>query len=150
VHIRSGYAWRRRARDFRTPFRAQLNPHVRHVPFPPAIDNGVGERARDAAARALEAVDAALAAPSGDDLGAVLVEPIQGRGGIVVPHPSFLPGLREICTRRDRLLIVDEILTGLGRTGRWFARRRTWCQSVVRRQGLGGSLPLSAASARRP
>ncbi|MEN8162378.1 MAG: aminotransferase class III-fold pyridoxal phosphate-dependent enzyme, partial [Myxococcota bacterium] len=48
----------------------------------------------------------------------MFVEPILGRGGVVMPHATFLPGLREICTRRQRLLVADEIFTGLGRTGR--------------------------------
>jgi len=125
--------------DFRAPFSNQLNPYVRHVPFP------AGDGAA-AAMRALEHVDATLAAAAGDDLGAVLVEPIQGRAGIVVPDPSFLPGLREICTRRGRLLIVDEILTGLGRTGHWFQcdAARVVPDLLCVGKALAGGLPLSA------
>jgi len=125
--------------DFRAPFRAQLNPHVVHIPFPQ-------DDTLEAAQRALEAVDAALGAPAGQVLGAVLAEPIQGRGGIRVPHLEFLRGLREICTRRGRLLILDEILTGLGRTGRWFACEHAGVVPDVLCVGkvLGGGLPLSA------
>jgi 4-aminobutyrate aminotransferase-like enzyme len=53
--------------------------------------------------------------------GAVLIEPVQGRGGIRLPHPEFLPFLRKICDEYSALLILDEIYTGFGRTGRWFA-----------------------------
>jgi 4-aminobutyrate aminotransferase-like enzyme len=122
--------------DFRAPFRAQLNPHVVHVPYP---TSGL-----DSAAAALDRVDAALAANV--QLGGVLVEPVLGRGGIVVPHPSFLAGLREICTRRGRLLICDEVLTGLGRTGRWFACEHSGVVPDLLCAGkvLGGGLPLSA------
>jgi 4-aminobutyrate aminotransferase-like enzyme len=122
--------------DFRAPFRAQLNPHVVHVPYPAS--------GRDAAAAALDRVDAALAANI--QIGCVLVEPVLGRGGIVVPHPSFLAGLREICTRRGRLLICDEVLTGLGRTGRWFACEHAGVVPDLLCAGkvLGGGLPLSA------
>jgi ornithine--oxo-acid transaminase len=52
---------------------------------------------------------------------AVLVEPIQGEAGVIVPPPGFMAGLREICTRENVLLMADEIQTGLGRTGRMFA-----------------------------
>ena len=126
---------------FRAPFRAQLNPHVSHVPFP---DRDAEAGAESSPAVALERVDAVLAAD--DDIGAVFVEPIQGRGGIVVPHASFLPGLREICSRRDRLLVLDEVLTGLGRTGRWFACQHENVQPDLLCVGksLAGGMPLSA------
>jgi 4-aminobutyrate aminotransferase-like enzyme len=122
--------------EFRAPFAAQLNPHVMHVPFPAA--------GASAAAAALERADAALAAR--DDLGCVLVEPVQGRGGIRIPDPSFVAGLREMCTRRHRLLVVDEILTGLGRCGRWFACEYSQVVPDLLCIGkvLGGGLPLSA------
>src|SRR5271170_4124421 len=51
---------------------------------------------------------------------AAMVEPIQGEGGVVVPHPEYLPRLRDLCDRRKLLLIVDEVQTGMGRTGRMF------------------------------
>jgi 4-aminobutyrate aminotransferase-like enzyme len=137
--------------DFRAPFAAQLNPHVRFVPFP--APRRVAPGATDAAqvaAYALEQVDALLASPAGDACGAVLVEPVQGRAGIVVPHPSFLRGLREICTRRNRLLVADEILTGLGRTGRWFACEHSDVVPDLLCVGksLAGGLPLSVCLGR--
>jgi predicted acetylornithine/succinylornithine family transaminase len=64
----------------------------------------------DAVARAID-----------DQTAAVLVEPIQGEGGVNVPDPDYLPGLRELCDDRDVLLMLDEVQTGMGRTGRWFA-----------------------------
>ncbi len=62
-----------------------------------------------------------IAAGSSATIGAVLVEPIQGRGGERVPPDGFLAGLRELCDAEGWLLIADEIYTGMGRTGRWFA-----------------------------
>jgi predicted acetylornithine/succinylornithine family transaminase len=65
----------------------------------------------------LEAVSRVL----DDQTAAVLVEPIQGEGGINIPSPDYLPGLRKLCDERGVLLILDEVQTGMGRTGEWFA-----------------------------
>lgn len=65
----------------------------------------------------LEAARAAI----DDHTAAVLVEPIQGEGGIQIPAPEFLPGLRRLCDQRGALLMLDEVQTGMGRTGNWFA-----------------------------
>lgn len=64
---------------------------------------------------------AAMRAAIDDKTVAVIVEPIQGEGGVIVPGDDYLPGLRNLCDERDLLLIVDEVWTGCGRTGRWFA-----------------------------
>jgi predicted acetylornithine/succinylornithine family transaminase len=56
---------------------------------------------------------------------AVLVEPVQGEGGIKIPSPNYLPGLRELCDRSGALLILDEVQTGMGRTGEWFGYQHT-------------------------
>jgi acetylornithine/succinyldiaminopimelate/putrescine aminotransferase len=63
----------------------------------------------------------AVAARVDDQTCAILVEPIQGEGGIRIPPPEFLPGLREICDEHGLLLMFDEVQTGCGRTGHWFA-----------------------------
>ena len=82
---------------FRGPFEDQLAGVTRRVPF------------------------GSLDLPDDAEIGAVLVEPIQGRGGKVLPPPGFLAGLRTWCDERGALLIFDEIYTGFHRTGRWFA-----------------------------
>jgi 4-aminobutyrate aminotransferase-like enzyme len=76
----------------------------------------------------------------------VLVEPVQGRGGIRIPDPEFLPLLREMCDRHHALLVVDEIFTGFGRTGRWFAceRTNTIPDLICLGKALTGGFPLSA------
>jgi predicted acetylornithine/succinylornithine family transaminase len=56
-----------------------------------------------------------------DTTAAVLVEPVQGEGGINIPSPAYLPGLRKLCDERGALLVLDEVQSGMGRTGRWFA-----------------------------
>jgi predicted acetylornithine/succinylornithine family transaminase len=63
----------------------------------------------------------AVAAAIDDQTAAVLVEPIQGEGGVNIPDAGYLPGLRRLCNERGALLILDEVQTGMGRTGRWFA-----------------------------
>ncbi len=88
-----------------------------------------------------------LAAAIGENTCAVMIEPIQGEAGIVVPPPGFLQAARRLCDERRVLLIVDEIQSGLARTGRWFAFQH----EGVRPDGLivgkalgGGLLPVSA------
>src|SRR6516162_4696321 len=70
---------------------------------------------------AAEAVEKAIVAEGADTVAAVIAEPVMGAGGVIVPPPSYFPRLREICDRHDVLLIADEVITGFGRTGRWFA-----------------------------
>jgi len=82
--------------------------------------------------------------------GAILVEPIQGRGGINIPPPEFLPLLRRLCDERGALLILDEIYTGFGRTGRWFACEHSGVvpDLICLGKALTGGFPLSACVGR--
>src|SRR5438105_4330476 len=66
-------------------------------------------------------VEKAILAEGPDTVAAVIAEPVMGAGGVIVPPPSYFPRLREICDRHDVLLIADEVITGFGRTGKWFA-----------------------------
>lgn len=79
-------------------------------------------------------------------IGAVLAEPVQGRAGIRIPPPTFLPLLRRVCDRHGALLVLDEIFTGFGRTGRWFACEHTETipDLICLGKGLTGGFPLSA------
>src|SRR5499433_718411 len=70
---------------------------------------------------AAEAVEDAILAEGPDTVAAVIAEPVMGAGGVIVPPPSYFPRLREICDKHQVLLIADEVITGFGRTGRWFA-----------------------------
>lgn len=124
-------------RAFREPFAAALSPHVVFAPYPS------GPRADVSAA--LAAVRAAWDA-SPEAIGAVLVEPALGRGGVVVPPDGFLSGLAALAAERGALYVADEIYTGLGRTG---ARWRTVAAGVVPDllcvgKALGGGMPVSA------
>jgi len=83
---------------------------------------------------------------------AVLVEPIQGEGGVRVASPEFLSGLRRLCTERKLLLILDEIQTGMGRTGKWFAHQHAGVvpDVMLLAKTLGGGFPIGAVIAARP
>lgn len=111
---------------YRQPFEPLL-PGVRHVPFNDA---------------------AAMAETIGPDTAAVLVEIVQGEGGVRLGSPAYFRELRRLCTGRGALLIVDEVQTGLGRTGRWLA-----CDHVglvpdllCLGKALGGGLPMGAVA----
>jgi len=81
---------------------------------------------------------------------AVLVEPITGEGGVRVPAPDYLAELRGLCDRHGWLLMLDEIQTGMGRTGQWFAHQDTGIQPDVMTlaKGLGNGVPIGACLAR--
>ena len=90
----------------------------------------------------LAAVEAAI----GPQTAGVLVEPIQGEGGIRVPAPEFLRGLRALCDARGILLVMDEVQTGMGRTGRLFAHELVGVTPdiLATAKGIGGGFPLGA------
>ncbi len=122
---------------FRAPFESMLNPNSVRVDYP-------APHATDADA-ALTGLEHALRA--GHDLGAVILEPIQGRGGNVVPPDGFLRGVRSLCDDHGVVMILDEIYTGFGRTGRMFACEAEGVTPDVMCVGkaMGGGFPLSAA-----
>ena len=88
----------------------------------------------------IEAFEAAM----GDDVCGVLLEPIQGEGGVHVPADGYLQRVRELCDKHDALLIFDEIQTGVGRTGAWFEYMNTGVKPDVLTfaKGIGGGFPM--------
>ncbi len=116
--------------DFRTEFRGRLAGRTSFVPY------GDAEAARRAARES--------------DAGAILFEPIQGRGGLRFPPSGFVAALREIADEVGALLIADEVYTGMGRTGRWLACEHEGVvpDVVALGKALGGGLPLSACVGR--
>ena len=91
-----------------------------------------------------------VAAAIDDQTAAVLVEPVQGEGGINIPSAGYLPGLRRLCDERGALLILDEVQTGLGRTGRWFAYQTSGITPDILTcaKGLAGGLAAGVMIAR--
>jgi acetylornithine/N-succinyldiaminopimelate aminotransferase len=91
----------------------------------------------------------ALAEAVSDRTAMVILEPIQGEAGVVVPPPGYLAAAREITTRHGALLTLDEVQTGVGRTGHWFAHQADGVTPdvVTLAKGLGGGLPIGACIA---
>jgi 4-aminobutyrate aminotransferase len=85
-----------------------------------------------------------------DELAAIFVEPIQGEGGYIVPPPEFLPGLRQICDLHGVLLVLDEVQSGMGRTGKMFASEHWGVAGdiVCLAKGIANGLPLGAIVAK--
>jgi 4-aminobutyrate aminotransferase-like enzyme len=123
---------------FRGPFRSQLREFGHFARFPqaqndlPALETSVRRIFRR------------------EKIGAVLVEPIQARGGINVPPLEFLPLLRKLCDEYGAMLILDEIYTGFGRTGKWFACEHSGVipDLICLGKALTGGFPLSACVGR--
>jgi 4-aminobutyrate aminotransferase-like enzyme len=118
--------------DFRAAFIRQLKNFATHLPYgcPPSdVEKSIARAA----------------------VGGVLLEPLQGRGGIVAPPPGWLRTISEICSRRNVILILDEIFTGWGRTGELFACTADGVVPDILCVGkaLGGGLPISACVAGR-
>jgi 4-aminobutyrate aminotransferase-like enzyme len=137
---------------FRSPFRLQLGEFGQFVPFPvePWPVKGKSESQRSDASQKgieLDALELKLRrALSRGNVGAILVEPIQVRGGINIPPPGFLPMLRKVCDEHSVPLILDEIYTGFGRTGEWFAceHSKVIPDLICLGKALTGGFPLSA------
>jgi acetylornithine/N-succinyldiaminopimelate aminotransferase len=93
--------------------------------------------------------DAALRAAVGPDTAAIFLEPIQGEAGVVLPPEGYLAEARRIATAAGALLVLDEVQTGIGRTGAWFAHQREGVDPDVLTlaKGLGGGLPIGACLA---
>ncbi len=99
---------------------------------------------------------AALETAMGDDVAAVFIEPIQGEAGVILPPPGFLAAARELTTRHGALLVLDEVQSGMGRTGKWFAFQHDHIGGgivpdvVTVAKGLGGGFPVGALVAFGP
>jgi 4-aminobutyrate aminotransferase-like enzyme len=124
--------------SYRAPFAEQLNPKVAFVEYP--NEESRLEPALDAARRELER----------GDKGAVVLEPILGRGGVYVPPAGFVERLAALCREHAAVFIADEVWTGLGRSGQWLFSHAQGARPdiVCLGKGLGGGLPVSACIGR--
>jgi 4-aminobutyrate aminotransferase/(S)-3-amino-2-methylpropionate transaminase len=132
------------------PYKHRFGPFasdVHRVPMSYPFRDEPGLSGAAAAARAIAIIEAQVGAAN---VAAVLIEPIQGEGGFVVPAEGFLPALAEWCRRTGALFVADEIQTGFCRTGDWFA-----CEAegvvpdlVTTAKGIAGGLPLAGLTGR--
>jgi 4-aminobutyrate aminotransferase len=118
-------------------------------PFPYAFHLGMSEA--QASAYALEQLEYLLVSQTAPkDTAAILIESVMGEGGYIVPPVSFMKGLRELCDKRGILLIFDEVQSGFGRTGKWFAFEHFGVipDIITAAKGIASGLPLSAVFSR--
>lgn len=113
-----------------------------HAGFEPLVEGFIRVPFND-----LSAIEAAAA--DHDDIVAVLVEPVQGEGGVRIPSDEYLPGIRQLCDRHDWLMMLDEVQTGTGRCGHWFAFQQFDLTPDVMNlaKGLGNGVPVGACLA---
>ena len=129
------------------PYKAGLGPfapEVYRVPFPNAYRG-------PSAAEALQALERALVTQvAAESVAAIVIEPVQGEGGFVVAPPEFLQGVRRICDENGIVLVVDEVQTGLGRTGRMWGIDHSGVEPdlVTIAKSIAAGLPLSATIGR--
>ncbi|MEU4396994.1 4-aminobutyrate--2-oxoglutarate transaminase [Micromonospora orduensis] len=131
------------------PYKHRFGPfagEIYRVPMSYPLRDG-GLSGADAAARAIEMVEKQVGA---ENVAALLIEPIQGEGGFVVPAPGFLPALRSWATAAGVVFVADEIQTGFCRTGDWFACQHEGVEPdlVTLAKGIAGGLPLAAVTGR--
>jgi adenosylmethionine-8-amino-7-oxononanoate aminotransferase len=133
------YVWRRRGRAGKTKIISRYHAYhgltlgamsatgipAFHKMFAPVVPGFVhvlpSYPYRYPADVAVDALEAAIRREDADSVAAVIAEPVIGAGGVIAPAPGYFPAVREICDRYEVLLIADEVITGFGRTGRWFA-----------------------------
>jgi len=120
---------------------------VVHVPYPdpyrPVLESRPGEDYGETVVRYIEEQILGHLLPA-ENVAGILLEPIQGEGGYVIPAPGFFPALRRLCDRHNILLIADEVQSGVGRTGKWWAIENFGVEPdiVCAAKGIASGLPL--------
>jgi 4-aminobutyrate aminotransferase / (S)-3-amino-2-methylpropionate transaminase / 5-aminovalerate transaminase len=132
------------------PYKNGFGPfagEVYRVPMSYPFRDEPGLTGEQAAARAIWMIETQVGA---GNVAAVLIEPIQGEGGFVVPAPGFLPALADWCRRTGVVFVADEIQTGFCRTGHWFASEHEGVEPdlVTTAKGIAGGLPLAGLTGR--
>jgi len=136
------------------PYRQNFGPwapEVYQVPYPYDYRRPAGMAAESLGGSCVEAIRQLFKTTvPADKVAGILVEPVQGEGGFVVPPPDFLPALRRLCDQYQIPLIADEVQTGFGRTGKMFAIEHVAVEPdlIVLAKTLGGGLPLGAVVGR--
>jgi len=127
---------------------------VIHAPFPdpyrPILECKPGEDGGQAVVRYIEEQILAHIIPA-DEIAGILVEPIQGEGGYIIPSKGFFPALRKLCDRHGILLIADEVQAGMGRTGKWWSIENFGIEPdiITVAKGIASGMPIGAMIARK-
>ncbi len=127
---------------------------VTHIPYPdpyrPILQMQDGEDYGETVVRYLEEQILGHLVPA-EEIAGILVEPIQGEGGYIVPTPGFFPALRKLCDRFGILLIADEVQSGMGRTGKWWAIEHFEVEPdiVCIAKGIASGMPIGVMAARQ-
>ncbi len=133
--------------NFRTQYEP-LMPGCHHLPSPYTYRNPFGETDPERLAQlCLAALEDEIKFQDPTTIAAMIMEPVLGAGGVIPPHESFMPGVREICSRHGILLIADEVITAYGRTGAWSGSRRFGVQpdmAVTAKAITNGYFPFGA------
>lgn len=132
------------------PYKKGFGPfagEVYRAPMSYPFRDAEGIDGKLAAERAIDLIQAQVGA---DQVAAVVIEPVQGEGGFIVPAPGFLAALAEWCRANGALFVADEVQSGFGRTGTWFAVEHEGVvpDLLVSAKGIAGGLPLSAVTGR--
>jgi 4-aminobutyrate aminotransferase len=125
-----------------------LLPEVYHVPYANPYRMGGPEAAIAQSIAAIEDLFTRQVSP--DDVAAIFLEPIQGEGGYVVPPDGFLRAIRQLCDRHGILMVCDEVQSGVGRTGKWWASDWEGVEPdiLLSAKGLGSGMPIGALIAK--
>ncbi|MBT3321723.1 MAG: acetyl ornithine aminotransferase family protein [Anaerolineae bacterium] len=127
---------------------------VVHAPFPdtyrPLLASRKGEGYGETVVRYIEEEIMGRIMPA-DDIAGIVIEPIQGEGGYIIPPPEFFPALRELCDKHGILLIADEVQAGMGRTGKWWSIENFGVEPdiITSAKGIASGVPLGAMIARK-
>lgn len=127
---------------------------VQHVPYPdpyrPLLNANSGEDYGEAIVRYIEEQLFGRIVPA-DNVAGILIEPIQGEGGYIVPTPGFFSALRKLCDKYGILLIADEVQSGMGRSGKWWSIEHFGVEPdiVCSAKGIASGMPLGAMIARK-
>lgn len=133
-----------------------LLPNVSHVPYPNPFRPPLGSTPETCGQAVLDHIESLFQTViPADEVAAIIIEPMQGEGGYIVPPADFLPGLRALCDRYGILLIFDEVQAGMGRSGKMFsfqhfAENGQHCQPdiITLAKGIASGLPISAMLAK--